>query len=509
MTPISQLVRFVVIGVALFMPVASYALTLHTSDDTYINLNKPNQKNGKAKKLVVRNTGNGVRQVFVQFDLSALPPGAEISQAVLRLWVDKLQNPGSLTLHEVLGSWTEDSLSAGSAPGTAGAFATISIPNDKDSFVTIDLTSVVQSWLANPSTNHGLVLAPDSNDPLRMELDSKEDVATSHPMELELALVGGGQPGPPGPQGDPGPPGPAGTDGGQGAQGEQGPPGPAGAAGPQGPVGPQGPPGVVSFPTNNTRGGAGTLSSNTTGGGNTGFGQSALRDNNTGNGNTAIGNGSLLTNTVGSNNLAGGSAALSNNTEGSNNAALGNLTLNENTTGFHNTGVGTGALRSNTTGTHNIALGSNAGTNQTTGSNNIYIADRGVAGESGSIRIGRAGTHSNTFVAGINGVSLSGTTAPVVVDSNGQLGVDPTLGGTAGPQGDPGPPGPQGDPGPQGPAGADGTSGADGAKWLTGDTLPSSPQGNVGDFYLQTSTGDYCEKTEPTIWTKIGNLKGS
>ena len=208
-----------------------YALTLHTTDDAYINLNKPNQNNGKAKKLLIRNTGNLEHEVFVKFDLSVLPSGTDISQAVLRLWVDKLHNPGRLMLQEVLATWDENTLTAGAAPPRSGAFATIPIPNDNNSYVTIDLTSVVQGWLTNPSTNHGLALVGDGNDPLRMELDSKEDVATSHPMELEVALVVGSTPGPPGPQGDPGPAGP---------QGVQGPPGNDGAQGLPGAQGPHG-----------------------------------------------------------------------------------------------------------------------------------------------------------------------------------------------------------------------------------------------------------------------------
>ena len=232
----------------------SHALTLHVTDDTYIQLNKPNQTNGKSKKLLIRNMGGGDEgQVFVKFDLSAVPAGADINQAILRLWVDTIKNPGSITLHEVLAPWEEDTLSAASAPALSGAFATIPIPNVQNSFVTLDLTTVLQGWLTNPSTNHGLALVPESNDPVRVELDSKEDVATSHPMELEVALVSGGSPGPAGPQGDPGPPGPPGPAGAQGPsgllgpQGLPGPQGPIGLPGPQGLPGPEGPGGGLTL----------------------------------------------------------------------------------------------------------------------------------------------------------------------------------------------------------------------------------------------------------------------
>ena len=75
----------------------------------------------------------------------------------------------------------------------------------------------------------------------------------------------------------------------------------------------------------------------------------------------------------------------------------------------------------NTTGSSNIALGASAGQNLTTGSNNIDIGNAGVAGESNTIRIGTVGTQTNTFIAGISGVTVAGGVG-VIVDTNGHLG---------------------------------------------------------------------------------------
>jgi hypothetical protein len=65
-------------------------------------------------------------------------------------------------------------------------------------------------------------------------------------------------------------------------------------------------------------------------------------------------------------------------------------------------------------------LGISAGSALTTGSQNIDIGSTGVAGESGTIRIGDI-SHERTFIAGIRGVAVSGS--PVVVGGGGQLGV--------------------------------------------------------------------------------------
>ena len=105
---------------------------------------------------------------------------------------------------------------------------------------------------------------------------------------------------------------------------------------------------------------------------------------------------------------------------GDNNTATGASALFNNITGNENTANGSDALSRNTTGSRNIALGYQAGQNLTTGSNNIDIGNAGVAGESRTIRIGTAGIHKNTFIAGISGGTVPIGVA-VIVDSSGHL----------------------------------------------------------------------------------------
>jgi hypothetical protein len=67
-------------------------------------------------------------------------------------------------------------------------------------------------------------------------------------------------------------------------------------------------------------------------------------------------------------------------------------------------------------------VGPFAGYNLTTGSNNIDIGSRGVAAETGVIRLGTQGTQHAAYMAGVSGVNVTGG-ATVVVNSSGQLGV--------------------------------------------------------------------------------------
>jgi uncharacterized coiled-coil protein SlyX len=156
---------------------------------------------------------------------------------------------------------------------------------------------------------------------------------------------------------------------------------------------------------------------------NTAVGYGALSENATGTNNTAIGLYALggTAGSSGSNNTASGLEALTANTTGAFNTANGVVALYTNTSGNSNTAVGHAALSSNTTGGSNIALGDSAGSLLSTGSNNIDIGHAGVAGESAKIRIGQKGTHKNTFIAGINGVTIAGGVG-VIIDANGHLG---------------------------------------------------------------------------------------
>lgn len=160
---------------------------------------------------------------------------------------------------------------------------------------------------------------------------------------------------------------------------------------------------------------------NDTGSLNTAVGLNALFANTSGADNSAFGASALYSNTTGSNNLAGGSDALYLNTTGKGNIALGTNALYTNSTGVRNLGIGSDALFYNTTGSYNIALGYEAGYNVTTGSNNIEIGAQGTATDNNTIQIGVQGTQTLTTIAGIYGVSLTGSA--VYVTSTGQLGV--------------------------------------------------------------------------------------
>ena len=177
--------------------------------------------------------------------------------------------------------------------------------------------------------------------------------------------------------------------------------------------------------------GSGALSSNTLGSNNSAVGLNALSSDTNDLGNTAVGDYALSSNTSGGGNTAVGHQALSSHTTGGGNTALGlNALYNGSagvTSGASDTAIGNYAGTGLTTGSGNTLLGQYAGSSLSGGdSNNLDLGNAGVSGDNHTIRIGNQGTGSGAqnraFVAGVSGVTPSGTPTPVLVDSNGQLG---------------------------------------------------------------------------------------
>ena len=123
--------------------------------------------------------------------------------------------------------------------------------------------------------------------------------------------------------------------------------------------------------------------------------------------------------------------ALYSNTTGQFNTATGSLALLLNITGEGNVANGFGALQGNTTGGNNTAIGSLAFSGNSTGNNNTalgYATGNGVTTADNVTCIGAnvlgANVSNTTWIAHVYGVSTqSGTTAPVIVSDNGQLGI--------------------------------------------------------------------------------------
>jgi hypothetical protein len=221
------------LGLALTANLA-HAAQAPVASDSYVNSSFGAVNYGSLTNLYVGGGGTA----FIQFDLSSLPAGttpSQISKATIRLFVNRINTSGVVNVAPVTSAWTESAVTYATIPSIGSTVASFT-PVVANQFVTIDVTSLVQGWLTDPSSNFGLAL---SSTTANVVLDSKENQATGHASELDITVVSQGPTGATGAQGIQGPIGPV------GATGMQGPIGPVGAQGLQGPAGPQGIPGPI------------------------------------------------------------------------------------------------------------------------------------------------------------------------------------------------------------------------------------------------------------------------
>jgi len=112
---------------------------------------------------------------LLRFDVSSIPANATVTQATLQLYHYSRSNGNSLTLgaHRVLHEWVDSQVNrtqrksgvnwavVGMGSGSdyvAPADGTAPVASSGGAWVSLDVTDMVQAWVANPADNHGVVV---------------------------------------------------------------------------------------------------------------------------------------------------------------------------------------------------------------------------------------------------------------------------------------------------------------------------------------------------------------
>ena len=216
------------------------------TDDAFTWSQTPKTNYGNQIALVVCSGSNS----YLKFSFASLPSGlngTNISGASVVLYADAVLNSGTMDVYAINSSWSEGSITYNNAPALGNKLLS-AVSVTKTGYLSLNLTSTVQTWLNGTLANNGIALVPSSGSQISASFDSKENILTGHTGELSLVLVSAGPAGPQGlqgPTGSQGPQGPAGT---QGSQGATGATGAAGPQGPQGATGAQGLQGLMGLP---------------------------------------------------------------------------------------------------------------------------------------------------------------------------------------------------------------------------------------------------------------------
>ena len=212
--------------------------------DAHVNSALPTVNSGAISNLDI----GGGYTTLLQFDLSLLPAGtaaAQVSRAVLRLYCNRVTTSGLVSIAPVNGAWGEYSVTYATEPAIGSASGVFPV-NQASSFVALDVTALVQGWIANPASNNGIALSAGT---AMVQFDSKENDLSSHAATLDIELVDAGPAGAAGPAGPMGLAGATGSVGPAGVNGANGTPGVQGLSGSTGATGPQGPPGSAGSGT--------------------------------------------------------------------------------------------------------------------------------------------------------------------------------------------------------------------------------------------------------------------
>ncbi len=166
----------------LVVPNLNYSI--YTTEDSYIYGNAPTTNYGTSTSLQIKENGNVIyaRKGYLKFDLSGLA-FANLGIAKVRLYCNSFTATTNITLASCAASWTENGINYNNAPPALTNLSTVTVSSLNT--YTFDVTSYIQSCLANGITTASFVVFDNALANTTVKFNSRE--ATANPPEMTLA----------------------------------------------------------------------------------------------------------------------------------------------------------------------------------------------------------------------------------------------------------------------------------------------------------------------------------
>jgi len=140
---------------------------------------------------------NGIVRGLVRFDLSAIPPGTQIAQATLSLYLTDSCDTGNrthtVTTYRVANDWGETSVTWNTRPGSAEAYGSSSVSSRTWQRYNFDVTNLVRGWVNSSFPNYGLMLrGPESSgtSSARLGFNTRNEYGTTYDPYISIVYVG-------------------------------------------------------------------------------------------------------------------------------------------------------------------------------------------------------------------------------------------------------------------------------------------------------------------------------
>lgn len=162
--------------------------------DTFVDSSNPTTNYGGYYALLLGNyLGSVVYRSLLQFDSSTLPSGYIITKAELALYIIRNDNPGTAKVYDIFRirqSFDENTVNYSNQPSIDPvSLASITINNELNSFVKVDITDLVKEWYEGKFVNYGLEMrAADETLSTLVAFDSKECGNEVFFPQLEISL---------------------------------------------------------------------------------------------------------------------------------------------------------------------------------------------------------------------------------------------------------------------------------------------------------------------------------